>query len=77
MSKLTVSIGSKDFDITLDGEFSKFFEEDFRKTFGQKNTIETKELLYAYVQKCYDEYQNEEEYTKIIDKIEVGVGVPL
>jgi len=28
MSKLTVSIGSKDFDITLDDEFSKFFEKE-------------------------------------------------
>jgi len=53
-----------------DGEFSKFFEEDFKKNFWSKNTIETKELLYAYVQKCYDEYQNKEEYTKIIDKID-------
>ena len=36
MSKLTVSIGSKDFDITLEEEFAKFFEEDFSETFGQK-----------------------------------------
>ena len=70
MSKLTVSIGSKDFDITLDEEFSKFFENDFKDTFGEKNTLETKELLYAYVQKSYDEYISKQEYKKIVDKID-------
>jgi hypothetical protein len=70
MSKLTLSIGSKDFDITLDTEFAKFFEKDFKSTFGEKNTIETKELLYAYVQKSYDEYLNKIEYKQLIDKIE-------
>jgi len=70
MSKLTVSIGSKDFDITLDEEFSKFFENDFKDTFGKKNTLETKELLYAYVQKSYDEYISKQEYKKMIDKID-------
>ncbi|WP_024953653.1 hypothetical protein [Sulfurospirillum arcachonense] len=70
MSKITVSIGSKDFDITLDEEFSKFFEEDFKETFGHKNNIETKELLWAYVQKSYDEYLNKKEYKKIADKID-------
>ena len=69
MSKLTVSIGSKDFDITLNDEFSIFFEEDFKKTFGKKNTIETKELLWAYVQKSYDEYLNKIEYKKLVYKI--------
>ncbi len=70
MSKITLSIGSKDFDITLDEDFSKFFEKDFKATFGEKKTIETKELLYAYVQKSYDEYLNKIEYKQLIDKIE-------
>jgi len=70
MSKLTLSIGSKDFDVTLDDEFAKFFEEDFKATFGEKNTIEAKELLYAYVQKSYDEYLSKIEYKKLIAKIE-------
>ena len=70
MSKVTVSIGSKDFDITLDDDFSQFFEKNFKETFGDKTNIETKELLYAFVQKSYDEYLSKIEYKKIIDKIE-------
>ncbi len=70
MSKLTVSVGSKDFDIKLDVEFSKFFAREFKETFGGKSTIETKELLYAFVQKSHDEYQSRQEYKKIVDKID-------
>jgi len=70
MSKVTVSIGSKDFDITLDEEFSLFFEANFKETFGEKTDIETKELLYAFVQKSYDEYLNKIEYKKLIKKID-------
>jgi len=70
MSKVTVSIGSKDFDITLDDDFSQFFEKSFKETFGDKTNIETKELLYAFVQKSYDEYLNKIEYRKLIEKID-------
>ena len=70
MSKVTVSVGSKDFDITLDEEFAKFFEKEFKETFDEKNTIETKELLYAYVQKSYDEYLAKIEYEMMVNKID-------
>ena len=70
MSKVTVSIGSKDFDITLDEEFSQFFEASFKEIFGEKTNIETKELLYAFVQKSYDEYLNKKQYKKLIAKID-------
>ena len=66
MSKITISVGLKDFDITLDEEFAKFFEKDFRTTFGEKTNIDTKELLYAYVQKCYDEYMDKEEIKNLL-----------
>jgi hypothetical protein len=70
MSKITISVGLKDFDITLDEEFAKFFEKDFRTTFGEKTNIDTKELLYAYVQKCYDEYMDKEEIKNLLQKID-------
>lgn len=70
MSKITVSIGSKDFDIKLDGEFSEYFAQCFKESFGSHKNIETKELLWAYVQKCYDEYLNNVELEKIVTKIE-------
>ncbi|WP_458699643.1 hypothetical protein ACKGJI_07360 [Sulfurospirillum sp. 1307] len=70
MSKLTISVGLKDFDITLDDDFAKFFEKDFKSTFGEKTGIDTKELLYAYVQKCYDEYLSKKEMKSLLEKME-------
>lgn len=70
MSKLTVSIGSKDFDITLDEDFAKFFEKDFLEAVGKKKNIEIKDLLWAYVQKSHNEYQNKKEFKRLLDKIE-------
>jgi hypothetical protein len=69
MSKLNVSIGSKDFDITLDEDFARFFEKDFRESIGAKKNIETKDLLWAFVQKSYNEYLNKIEYKNLIEKI--------
>lgn len=70
MKKLTISIDSKDFDIKLDGEFAQYFEEHFKSAFGNISKIETKELLWAYVQKCYDEYLSEIEIKKIFEKLD-------
>jgi len=48
----------------------KSFEVSFKETFGDKTNIEKKELLYAFVQKSYDEYLNKIEYRKLIAKID-------
>ena len=69
MSKLTVSIGSKDFDISLDDEFAEFFKAEFKETFGEKSNIETKNLLYAFVQKSYESYLDKIEYKKLLEKL--------
>lgn len=70
MSRITVSIGSKDFDITVDEDFARFFERDFAQAVGSKKNIEIKDLLWAYVQKSYDQYQNEQQIATILKKIE-------
>ncbi len=72
MSKLSLQVGTKDFDINLDGDFYDFFKEDFSRTFKDKKNIETKELLQAFVQKSYNEYQDKlrlEEISKRLEKL--------
>ncbi|MFK5882449.1 MAG: hypothetical protein QM482_09575 [Sulfurospirillum sp.] len=70
MSKLSCQVGAKDFDINLDEDFYDFFIEDFKKTFGDKKSIEVKELLRAYVQKSYNEYQDREKIKLLLDSID-------
>lgn len=70
MNKITISLGGKDFDIKLEGEFAKRFEADFKEKFKGKNTIDPKELLLAYVGKCYDNFLIEQEMQRLTRKIE-------
>ena len=70
MSKITISLGGKDFDIKLEGAFAEQFEADFKEKFKGKSTIDPKELLFAYVGKCYDNFIIEQEITALIKKMD-------
>lgn len=70
MSKITISLGGKDYDIKLDGEFALKFEADFKAQFKGRSTIDPKELLYAYVGKCYDNFLLEQEVSSMLEKVE-------
>lgn len=70
MSKITISLGGKDFDIKLEGAFAEQFEADFKEKFKEKSTIDPKELLFAYVGKCYDNFMLEQEIATLLEKIE-------
>ncbi len=70
MSKLSLQVGAKDFDIMLDDDFYDFFMDDFRKIFEDKRNIEIKELLRAYVQKSYDKYQDNKKIKQLIESID-------
>lgn len=70
MSKITISLGGKDFDIKLEGAFAEQFEADFKEKFKGKSTIDPKELLFAYVGKCYDNFMIEQEIIALIKKMD-------
>ncbi|WP_041958177.1 hypothetical protein [Sulfurospirillum arsenophilum] len=70
MSKITISLGGKDFDIKLEGAFAEQFEADFKEKFKGKSTIDPKELLFAYVGKCYDNFMIEQEITALVKKMD-------
>ena len=70
MSKLSLQVGAKDFDIMLDDDFYDFFIDDFRKIFDDKRNIEIKELLSAFVQKSYDKYQDSKKIKHLLESID-------
>jgi len=69
MSKISLQIGAKDFDIKVEGDFYEFFEKDLKKTFKNKRNIDIKDLLSAYVQKTENEYKNKRQIKEILSKI--------
>jgi len=70
MSKLSLQVGAKDFDIMLDDDFYDFFIDDFRKIFEDKKNIEIKELLSAFMQKSYDKYQDSKKIKQLLESID-------
>ena len=70
MSKLSLQVGAKDFDIMLDDDFYDFFINDFKKIFDDKRNIEIKELLRAFVQKSYDNYQDSKKIKQLLESID-------
>jgi len=61
MSKITISLGGKDFDIKLEGAFAVHFESEFKEQFKGKSTLDPKDVLFAYVGKCYEHFMLEQE----------------
>ncbi|PID47706.1 MAG: hypothetical protein CR967_03520 [Proteobacteria bacterium] len=72
MKKIKVSIGSKDFDVFLDDDsedFDEFLKDDIGKILNKNNVIDIKDLLDAYVHKCFYIYQQKKSIDTIALKI--------
>ncbi|MGP1485957.1 MAG: hypothetical protein ACTTJC_07745 [Campylobacter sp.] len=69
MKTITVTISSKDYTISLEDEFAKSFEHDWQVFLGGKKYLEVKQLLSAFVQKCYENYQQERDLEVLAQKL--------
>ncbi|MDL0090008.1 hypothetical protein [Campylobacter gastrosuis] len=71
--EITLTIASRDYVITIDDEeFARVLERDLGGFVGDKKFLSPKELLDAFVQKCYDSYSDEcvlRDISKDIDRI--------
>ncbi|MDR1614555.1 MAG: hypothetical protein LBS26_03195 [Campylobacteraceae bacterium] len=70
MKKVTITVSAKSFDITLDDEFVDFFEKELERFFKNKNTLEIKDILAAFIQECHDRFENEKSAKDILQKID-------
>ncbi len=70
MSKISVSVSGKDYDINLDGDFALRFEEEFEKLFKGRKNLEIKDILWAFVQKSYDSFLLQQSIEREIQKLD-------
>lgn len=70
MKKVTITVASKDYTITLEDAFANSFAKDLELYLGKKKGLDTKELLTAFVQKCYENYTLEQELRDMTVSIE-------
>ncbi|WP_172200467.1 hypothetical protein [Campylobacter sp. RM16188] len=69
MKKITVTIASRDYTISLEDDFAKSFERDWEVFLGGKKYLDVKELLSAFVQKSYENYQQERDLQSLAQKL--------
>lgn len=69
MKKITVTIASRDYTITLENDFAASFERDWEVFLGGKKFLDVKELLSAFVQKSYENYMQEQELQNLAKKL--------
>ncbi|WP_169973723.1 MULTISPECIES: hypothetical protein [unclassified Campylobacter] len=69
MKKITVTIASRDYTISLEDDFARSFERDWEVFLGGKKYLDVKELLSAFVQKCYENYQQERDLENLAKKL--------
>lgn len=74
MKKVTLTVLSKDYTITLDDDFADVFSKDVERFKNEQGSFDAKELLTAFVQKCFECYRLEEGVKSLnlkIDKITI------
>ncbi|MDR3178352.1 MAG: hypothetical protein LBT96_05160 [Campylobacteraceae bacterium] len=73
MKKITISIAAKSFDITLEDNFADFFESEVTRLFKNKNNIEIKDILGAFIQECHDMFEMQKIEKELISDIDIKI----
>ena len=67
MKKITISISGKDYDISLDDDFAKYFEVELHKL--NNGVCDVKTILNAFIEKSYENFLITKKTTEIMEKI--------
>ena len=70
MRQITLTVASKDYNITLDDDFADYFEADIKKLLDDKHQQAIKDLLTAFVRKCHEHYEQKSELNSILGNID-------
>ena len=70
MRQITLTVASKDYNITLDDDFADYFEADIKKLLDDKHQLAIKDLLTAFVKKCHEHYEQTSELNSLLGNID-------
>ncbi len=71
MRRVTIKIEGKEYDIQLSDDFAESVEEELEKELPPFENNSIKELLQAYLKKCYDCHVMQKRLREILKKIEI------
>ncbi|PSM51486.1 hypothetical protein CBLAS_1339 [Campylobacter blaseri] len=61
---------SRSYNISLDDEFAIFFERELNLITDRNKNLDAKDLLYAFVEKSYENYMQNKEINELFKKLE-------
>lgn len=67
--KFSIGIASRYYDIEVDDNFAKYFEDSLREDLNLEGNNEVKTLLYAYMKKSHELYKYELKAKELVDKL--------
>jgi len=70
MSKISLHIGGRNFDVEVDDNFAPFIEHHIAKDFNVDGNNDLKALVQAYIRNSYELYTQKNKIDKILKKIE-------
>ena len=70
MSKISLHIGGRNFDVEVDNNFAPFIEHHMAKDFNVDGNNDLKVLVQAYVRKSYELYTQNKKVEEILKTIE-------
>jgi len=70
MSKISLHIGGRNFDVDVDEEFAPFIKHHMAKDFNVEGNNDLKVLVQAYVRKSYELYIQDKKINEIVKNIE-------
>lgn len=69
MREITLTISKKEYKVKLDDEFAEVLERDIENLLGGKTDFEVKDLLFAFMKKCQDQYENDKRMNNMVNHL--------
>ncbi len=69
MRKVTIKIEGKEYDVQLQDDFARSLEEELQKRLPPHASHTIKDLLQAYLKKCFDCYVLEKKMQELLKKL--------
>lgn len=75
MREITLTISKKDYTVRLDDDFAEALERDITNLLGGKTSFEVKDLLFAFMKKCQDQYENDKRINNMVNHLNKTLDV--
>ena len=75
MREITLTISKKDYTVRLDDDFAEALERDISNLLGGKTNFEVKDLLFALMKKCQDQYENDKRMNNMVNHLSKTLNV--